>query len=191
MMIGKKTVIRWALYALLVVVLLAIDQSIKLWVKDNMCLHESIHITDWFYLSYIENNGMAYGMTFIPKYALTIFRLLACIFLIYYIGKQVMKGARTIWCVLLTMILAGAAGNLIDCMFYGIWFHEAPFLLGRVVDMFYFPLIVTTYPDWFPVFAGEPYIFFSPVFNFADACISVAVVALVLFCRPELEHLKD
>lgn len=170
-----------------------------------MCLHQSIHITDWFYLSFIENNGMAYGMTFVPKYALSIFRLVACCVLVWYIRKEILRGARTVWLVLLSMVLAGAAGNLIDCMFYGLIFSGsspyytsflvdfgtgyAPFLQGRVVDMFYFPLIVTTYPDWFPMWAGEPFIFFAPIFNFADSCISVSVVAILLFCRKELTML--
>lgn len=192
---------------LFVLLLLTIDQCIKLWVKQNMCLHESIHITDWFYISFIENNGMAYGMTFIPKYALSIFRLVACGALVWYIRQQVIQGARMVWLILLAMVLAGAAGNLIDCMFYGLIFTDsssympafmtnfgdgyAPFLQGRVVDMFYFPLIVTTYPDWFPVWGGQPYIFFSPVFNFADACISCSVVALLLFCREELSAFSD
>ncbi|MBQ0072806.1 MAG: lipoprotein signal peptidase [Prevotella sp.] len=195
------------LLSLLVISLLVIDQVIKIWVRTNMCLHESIKITDWFYLSFIENNGMAYGMTFIPKYALSIFRMIACVALGWYIFKQVQKGARMRWVVLLSLILAGAMGNLIDCMFYGLVFNGAspfyhgffvdfgtgyaPFLLGRVVDMFYFPLIVTTYPDWFPLWAGEPFIFFSPVFNFADSCISVSVVALLLFCRKELSALSN
>lgn len=170
-----------------------------------MCLHQSIHITDWFYLSFIENNGMAYGMTFVPKYALSTFRLVACCVLVWYIRKEILRGARTVWLVLLSMVLAGAAGNLIDCMFYGLVFSGssgyapsffvdfgtgyAPFLQGRVVDMFYFPLIVTTYPDWFPLWAGEPFIFFAPIFNFADSCISVSVVAILLFCRKELTML--
>lgn len=195
-----------AAYASLVLLLLFIDQTIKVWVKTNMCLHESIHVTDWFYLSFIENNGMAYGMTFIPKYALSIFRLLACCFLVWYIRKQIISGARKVWLLLLSMVLAGAAGNLIDCMFYGLIFTGAspysvsfftdfgmgyaPFLQGKVVDMFYFPLIVTTYPEWFPVWGGQPFIFFSPIFNFADACISVSVVALLLFCRKELAALN-
>ena len=195
-----------AAYASLVRLLLVIDQTIKVWVKTNMCLHESIHVTDWFYLSFIENNGMAYGMTFIPKYALSIFRLLACCFLVWYIRKQIISGARKVWLLLLSMVLAGAAGNLIDCMFYGLIFTGAspysvsfltdfgmgyaPFLQGKVVDMFYFPLIVTTYPEWFPMWGGQPFIFFSPIFNFADACISVSVVALLLFCRKELAALN-
>ena len=195
------------LYTLFIIILLIIDQSIKIWVKTHMCLHESRHITDWFYLSYIENNGMAYGMTFIPKYALSLFRLAACCALVWYIRGEILRRARTIWLILLSMVLAGAAGNLIDCMFYGLVFNGAspyytsffvdfgtgyaPFLQGKVVDMFYFPLIVTTYPDWFPLWAGEPFIFFAPIFNFADACISVSVVAILLFCRRELTPVEE
>ena len=149
---------------------------------------------------------MAYGMSFIPKPLLTSFRFVACCFLVWYIRKEIKAGARTMWLVLLSLVLAGAVGNLIDCMFYGLMFSGsssyytsffvpfgtgyAPFLEGRVVDMFYFPLIVTTYPDWFPFYGGQPYIFFSPVFNFADACISVSVVAIILFCRKELSLLN-
>jgi signal peptidase II len=190
----------------MVLALLVIDQVVKIQVKTSMCLHESIRVTDWFYISFIENNGMAYGMSFIPKPLLTSFRFVACCFLVWYIRKEVKAGARTLWLVLLSLVLAGAAGNLIDCMFYGLMFSGsssyytsffvpfgtgyAPFLEGRVVDMFYFPLIVTTYPDWFPFYGGQPYIFFSPVFNFADACISVSVVAIILFCRKELAVLN-
>ena len=187
----KQNIRKGLLYALFVALLLFIDQAIKLWVKNNMCLHESIRITDWFFISYIENNGMAFGMTFIPKYALTLFRLLASLYIIYYLGREICRNARTVWLICLSMILAGAVGNLIDCMFYGIYFHEAPFMQGRVVDMFYFPLIVTTYPERFPLWGGEPFIFFSPIFTFADACISVAVVMLILFCRPEIEKLRN
>ena len=190
----------------MVLALLVIDQIIKIQVKTSMCLHESIRVTDWFYISFIENNGMAYGISFIPKPLLTSFRFVACCFLVWYIRKEIKAGARTMWLVLLSLVLAGAAGNLIDCMFYGLMFSGsssyytsffvpfgtgyAPFLEGRVVDMFYFPLIVTTYPDWFPFYGGQPYIFFSPVFNFADACISVSVVAIILFCRKELSLLN-
>jgi signal peptidase II len=190
---------------LFVLVLLVIDQVMKISVKTGMCLHESIRVTDWFYISFIENNGMAYGMSFIPKPLLTLFRLVACCALVWYIGKELKRGARTLWVTLLALVLAGAVGNLIDCMLYGLIFSGsspyyssflvpfgtgyAPFLEGRVVDMLYFPLIVTTYPDWVPLWGGQPYIFFSPVFNFADACISVGVVAIILFCRNELATL--
>lgn len=188
-------------------VLLVIDQITKISVKTGMRLHDSIRITDWFYISFIENNGMAYGMSFIPKPLLTIFRLVACCFLVWYIRKEILAGARMVWLVLLSLVFAGAAGNLIDCMLYGLIFSGsspysasflvpfgtgyAPFLEGRVVDMLYFPLVVTEYPDWFPIWGGQPFIFFSPVFNFADACISVSVVAILLFCRKELSKLNS
>ena len=123
----------------------------------------------------------------------------------YFIWLQVRKKAKTGYIVCLVMILAGAAGNLIDCMFYGLVFNAsspyytsffvpfgtgyAPFLMGKVVDMFYFPLIVTTWPQWVPMVGGEEFIFFSPVFNFADSCISVGVVLLLLFYRKEISQI--
>ena len=190
---------------LIFLVILIIDQVIKISVKTGMTLHESIRITDWFYISYIENNGMAWGMSIMPKIMLSLFRLVAIFGIGWYIYKQIQKGSRWLYVVLLSMVLAGAAGNLIDCMFYGMIFSGAssdytsffvpwgtgyaPFLEGRVVDMFYFPLIVTNYPDWFPVWGGESFVFFSPVFNFADASISVSVVSILLFCRTELQLL--
>ena len=194
----KKAIILSAL----VLVLIVIDQIIKISIKTNFCLHESMHITDWFYLSFIENNGMAYGMSFIPKYALSIFRLAACCVLVWYIRRQLLAGARVVWVVLLSVLLAGAAGNLIDCMFYGMIFEESTpwmaaqfvdfgtgyssFLQGKVVDMFYFPLIVARFPDWLPIWGGQPFVFFSPIFNFADACVSVSVIAILIFCRKEI-----
>lgn len=190
---------------LIFLVILIIDQVIKISVKTGMTLHQSIRVTDWFYISYIENNGMAWGMSIMPKIMLSLFRLVAIFGIGWYIYKQIQKGSRWLYIVLLSMVLAGAAGNLIDCMFYGMIFSGAssdytsffvpwgtgyaPFLEGRVVDMFYFPLIVTNYPDWFPVWGGESFVFFSPVFNFADASISVSVVSILLFCRTELQLL--
>ena len=192
---------------LLVIAILCIDQVVKIWVKTSMELSESIRITSWFYINFIENNGMAYGMQIGSKLALSLFRVVAIVFLIYYIWQQVHK-SDTKWgyVVCLSMILAGAAGNLIDCMFYGLCFDAstyshvsqyvglgngyAPFLMGKVVDMFYFPIIDTTYPSWFPFWGGERFIFFSPVFNFADSAISVGVVALLLFYRKEISQIS-
>lgn len=187
--------------------ILIIDQIIKIEVKTNMALHESIGITDWFFITFIENKGMAFGMSVMPKVLLSLFRLVAICLIAWYIAKVIRRGARTIYVVILSMILAGAAGNLIDCMFYGLIFTEsdpfavshfvdfgtgyAPFLEGKVVDMFYFPLITTTLPDWLPFWGGDYFVFFSPVFNFADAAISVGVVALALFCRKELAELNS
>ncbi|MCR4918252.1 MAG: lipoprotein signal peptidase [Prevotella sp.] len=186
--------------------ILFIDQAIKLYVKTDMALHESRQVTSWFYISFIENNGMAYGMQLMPKYMLTLFRVVAIAFIGGYLYRQICRGIKVGYLVCLSMVIAGAAGNLIDCLFYGLCFEEstpwhvaaftdfgqgyAPFMMGRVVDMFYFPLIVTTYPEWIPIWGGEPFVFFSPVFNFADACISVGVVALLLFYRAEISKIE-
>ncbi len=185
-----------------ILLLLVVDQIIKIEVKTSMHLHESIRITDWFYITFIENEGMAYGMTIGSKLVLSLFRVVAISILGYYIYRQIKSNGRPLYIVLLALILAGAAGNLIDCLFYGLIFSAsspfylsylvpigtgyAPFLMGKVVDMFYFPLIVTTYPEWFPFWGGQSFIFFSPVFNFADSCISVGVILLLLFCRKDL-----
>ena len=193
--------------ALLVVfAVLLIDQMIKVWVKTSMTLHESIHVTDWFYITFIENNGMAFGMQLGSKIVLSLFRVIAISALGYYIWLEVKRKAKTGYLVCLSLVLAGAAGNLIDCMFYGLVFNEsspyylsyfvpfgtgyAPFLMGKVVDMFYFPLIETEWPMWMPFVGGEHFVFFSPVFNFADSCISVSVVWILLFYRQEISKMS-
>ena len=189
----------------LIFILLVIDQTIKVLVKTNMELGQSIHITDWFQILFIENNGMAYGMTFFNKLVLSLFRIVAIGAIGFYLWRVVHTKHNRGYVIALAMVLAGAAGNIFDSMFYGLVFDQstyfsvsqvvpfgtgyAPILYGRVVDMFYFPLIVTHYPDWFPFHAGDEFIFFSPVFNFADACISVSVVAIFLFYRQELENM--
>jgi len=193
------------LATLIIVAILLIDQAIKIWVKTSMSLHESIHITDWFYITFIENNGMAFGMQLGSKIVLSLFRVVAIVVLGNYIRQQVKQNARTGYLVCLSMVLAGAAGNLIDCMFYGMIFNEsspyylsyfvefgtgyAPFLMGKVVDMFYFPLIETEWPMWMPFVGGQHFVFFSPVFNFADASISVSVVWLLVFYRDEISKI--
>jgi len=190
------------LATLIVVAILLIDQAVKIWVKTSMTLHESIHVTDWFYITFIENDGMAFGMQLGSKIILSLFRVAAIVALTYYIWQQVRKNARTGYIVCLAMILAGAAGNLVDCLFYGLIFNAsspyyvsyfvpfgtgyAPFLMGKVVDMLYFPLIETDWPAWVPFGGGNHFVFFGPVFNFADACISVSVVLLLFFFREEI-----
>ena len=194
------------LATLIIVAILLIDQAIKIWVKTSMTLHESIHVTDWFYITFIENMGMAFGMQLGSKIVLSLFRVVAIGVLGYYIWQQVKSNARTGYIVCLSLVLAGAAGNLIDCMFYGMIFNEsspyylsylvdfgtgyAPFLMGKVVDMFYFPLIETEWPTWMPFVGGQHFMFFSPVFNFADASISVSVVLLLLFYREEISKIS-
>lgn len=202
---NNKTFKAWMAVAIVVAILL-IDQIIKIEVKTNMTLGEAKRVTDWFYIEFIENNGMAYGMKFINKLVLSLFRLFAIGFIGYYLAKIIKKNVAPLgYIVLIAMVLAGAAGNLIDCLFYGLVFDASTpftvsqfvpfgegystFLHGKVVDMFYFPIVQTTWPEWVPYFGGSEYVFFSPVFNFADACISVGVVALLLFYRKQLEVL--
>ena len=191
---------------LVVLAVLLIDQMIKIWVKTSMTLHESIHVTDWFYITFIENNGMAFGMQLGSKIVLSLFRVIAISALGYYIWLEVKRNAKTGYLVCLSLVLAGAAGNLIDCMFYGLMFNAsspyylsyfvpfgtgyAPFLMGKVVDMFYFPLIETEWPQWTPFVGGDHFVFFSPVFNFADSCISVSVVWILLFYRQEISRMS-
>ena len=182
-----------------------IDQIIKIWVKTNMYLHEVIDVTPWFKILFTENRGMAFGMELMDKLFLTSFRIFAVTFLIYIIGKQIRQGIDYLFLVCLSLILAGAMGNILDCLFYGMVFNNPPAPLvaefvpwgtgydtifyGRVVDMFYFPLVEWNWPGWLPFFAGEHFIFFSPIFNFADACISCGVIMVVLFCRNQMQAL--
>ena len=164
---------RGILAVTIVFTVLLVDQLIKIWVKTHMTLHEQIEILSWFKIVFIENNGMAYGMELGSKLLLSLFRVVAIGILGYYIVAQVRRQAE----------------------FYTSYFVPfgtgyAPFLMGKVVDMFYFPLIVTTWPSWVPMVGGEPYVFFSPVFNFADSSISVGVVLLLLFYRKEISELS-
>lgn len=203
----RKFFSKGTIVCLIIFAAIIIDQIIKIEVKSNMCLHESIRITDWFYILFIENNGMAYGMTFINKLVLSIFRIVAVGVLAVYISRLVKKdNVRFGYLVCLALVTAGAAGNIFDSMFYGLVYSEstpyevssfvgwgngyAPFLMGKVVDMFYFPLIETDLPQWLPIWGGDHFIFFSPIFNFADSCISVGVVILLLFFRKELSQIS-
>ena len=182
---------------IIVIAILLVDQIIKIWVKTHMHLHECIAITDWFKICFIENKGMAFGMEIGSKLVLSVFRIFAVCVIGYYIYLQVKQKVRTGYIICLSMVLAGALGNIIDCMFYGLIFNAsspfyvsyfvpfgdgyAPFLMGKVVDMFYFPLIVTTWPDWIPFVGGDDFVFFSPIFNFADSCITCGIIVLMLF----------
>ena len=182
-------------------VLVVIDQVIKILVKTNMSIGQSITVfPDWFQLLFIENKGMAFGMSFggiSGKYALTAFRIILFVVLTVWISRLLKRGTGadkrnpvpTGVLVGLTLITAGALGNIFDCLFYGLlftestpgvvatWGHYAPFMQGKVVDMFYFPL--WTWPDWVPLVGGD--IFFEPVFNFADSCVTVGAFYLILF----------
>lgn len=193
----KKKLTEGRMVTFIVAIALIIDQIIKLSVKLGMRLYESIHVTDWFYIYFTENPGMAFGMEIFGKLFLTLFRIVAIGFLIYYVSRIRGKGFPKGYLVCVAFIIAGAMGNVIDCVFYGPLFSEStPYsvsqlvpwgegytsmLKGKVVDMFYFPLVEWNWPDWLPFIGGNHFIFFSPIFNFADACISCGVIAILLF----------
>lgn len=180
------------------VLLIFIDQAIKIWVKTNMIEHQMYEITNWFKIYFIENEGMAYGITLGSKLFLTLFRIIAMSFIGYFMIRIIQNNDKWPKGFLLSMalIFAGGWGNIIDCVFYGSVFsssvgqlsHYVGFgngynhlFYGNVVDMFYFPLINTTLPNWVPFYGGKPYVFFSPIFNFADSCISVGVGIMIIF----------
>lgn len=187
-----------SLLALLIVLLVLIaDQALKIWVKTHMYYGESIYFAQWFQLKFIENNGMAFGWELGGKYLLTSFRIVAVIALGVYLVHYIRHRARTFYVVTFALILAGALGNVIDCLFYGMVFNDpmppqtAEFvawgtgyeavMLGRVVDMLYFPLLEWNMPDWaWLPYRGEHCVFFSPIFNIADAAVSCAVILLFL-----------
>ena len=178
---------------------LLIDQVIKIWVKTNMYMHEVLEITPWFKILFTENRGMAFGMEIVGKLFLTSFRVVAVSLLGYYLYKVVRNRKFPIGYVAsIAFVLAGAAGNIVDSLLYGeIFTHSmgrvaelvpfgqgySSFMYGNVVDMFYFPLFAFDWPAWVPFVGGEHFIFFSPIFNFADACISCSIFAILLFYR--------
>ncbi len=190
---------------LVIFLVLFIDQSLKIWVKTHMQIGEEFPILgqSWAFIHFVENEGMAFGWK-IPalygKLILSLFRLGAIVFLTYIL-RQLMKANASLG--LLTcfaLIFAGALGNIIDSVFYGLIFSASPYhggvaelfpeaggyagvLYGKVVDMFYFPMIESVWPSWMPFVGGEPFLFFRPVFNVADASISVGVILLLLFYR--------
>ena len=186
---------------LLGVLLVVIDQIIKIVVKTNMEIGQHIHVIgNWFQILFIENEGMAFGMKFggsVGKFLLSFFRIGLFAALCWWISSLVRNSVdenggqalledgtpRVPTGVLLglTLITAGALGNIIDSLFYGIIFDYAPFMFGKVVDMFYFPIIDTTWPDWVPFVGGNDFLFFAPVFNFADSCVTVGALYLIFF----------
>ena len=186
---------------LIVILLLLLDQVLKIWIKTHFQLHESIEITPWFYLYFTENPGMAFGIEVIGKLFLTLFRIVAVGFIGYYLYKLVKANYKFGFIACVSMVLAGAMGNIIDSIFYGVIFNHsygqvatfmpaeggyASWLHRKVVDMFYFPLIETTFPDWLPIWGGQEFIFFRPIFNLADSAICVGVFSLLLFYRHTL-----
>ena len=168
------------------ILLVVIDQVIKIVVKTNMQIGQHIYVIgNWFQILFIENEGMAFGMKFggaVGKFLLSFFRIGLFAALCWWISTLVKKSTVPTGVIVgLTLIPAGAFGNIIDSLFYGLIFGYAPFMFGRVVDMFFFPIIDTTWPTWMPFVGGNHFLFFAPVFNFADSCVTVGALYLIFF----------
>ena len=185
----------------IVMLLLILDQALKIWIKTHLQLHESIEITPWFYLYFTENPGMAFGIEVIGKLFLTLFRIVAVGFIGYFLYKLVKEQYKFGFIACVSLVLAGALGNIFDSVFYGVVFDHSfgqvatfmpegggygEWLHGEVGGMFYFPLIDTILPDWVPVWGGEHFVFFRPIFNLADSAICVGVFLLLIFYRHTL-----
>lgn len=185
------------LACIIAILVIVIDQIIKMWVKTHFYWGEDVEIFSWFHLKFIQNNGMAFGMEFGSKLFLSLFRVVVVGLLIWYIVKLVRTpGVKRGYIACLALITAGAAGNIVDCVLYGEIFNNpypkeiAEFVPwgqgysgifhGMVVDMFYFPLFSFYWPEWMPFVGGEHFTFFDPVFNFADACICVGIAWLII-----------
>ena len=191
----KRTTAIWLV--VLVLLILLVDQTIKFWVKTTFALHEGIDVCGWFQIFFVENKGMAFGWELGSKLFLSLFRILACGVLLYYLCVLIKKNYSRGYVLTVGSVFAGALGNLIDCIFYGKIFSHSygqvatlfpeeggygMWLQGRVVDMFYFPLITND--------AGEV-LFFSPVFTFADSAVTIGVFLILIFFRKELNASLD
>ena len=189
---GKKVIA-------LVFGVLLLDQILKIWIKTHMSLGEEFSVLgDWFYIHFTENPGMAFGMEFggnLGKLLLSLFRIVAVVGIAYWLRTLIKEKAHKGFIIAISFVLAGAAGNILDSMFYGMFFNSsdfqvaeflsseggyAPFLYGYVVDMLYFPLVSGSFPDWLPIWGGEYFVFFRPVFNIADVSISVGIGFILL-----------
>jgi signal peptidase II len=186
--------------ALIILIILLLDQALKIWVKTNMYLGQEFLIAPWFIIHFTENNGMAFGMELGGDYGklfLSVFRILFVSGMVWYLFKMVKEQAGGLFVFILSLIIAGAIGNIIDSVFYGWMFGSSDYgdvatlfpaeggyaslLHGKVVDMFYFPLFEGYFPQWLPVWGGEHFLFFRPVFNLADAAISCGVILWIIF----------
>lgn len=187
-----------------VVVVLLIDQLSKIWIKTHMGLYDTIHVTDWFKIYFVENPGMAFGIEAGSKLFLSLFRIVAVVFIVIYLCRLVKQQYTIGFIACISLILAGATGNILDSIFYGVIFEAsypghvasfvpwgegyASFLHGKVVDMLYFPLFSGTFPEWVPFVGGSEFLFFRFIFNVADSAITVGVILLLLFYRKTLSY---
>ncbi|MFZ4704530.1 MAG: lipoprotein signal peptidase [Bacteroidales bacterium] len=190
---------------LIVFIVLLLDQTLKFWIKTTMTLGQEFNVAgNWFIIHFTENNGMAFGMQFAGDYGklfLSVFRIIAVLVIIYILYRVTRHKISNGFIISLSLILAGAIGNILDSAYYGLIFSDSTFLdvarflpqeggyssflHGKVVDMLYFPILRGTYPSWFPFWSGEEFIFFRPVFNIADSAISTGVVLLLFFQHPQ------
>ncbi len=187
---------------LVIVAVLFADQASKIWVKTHMSLYDMVHVTGWFKIYFVENNGMAFGIEAIGKLFLSVFRIVAVCAISVYLFRIVKEKYKVGFIACISLVLAGAFGNIIDSVFYGVIFdasypgHVARFvpwgegyeslLHGKVVDMLYLPLIEGTYPNWMPFVGGKEFLFFRFIFNIADSAISVGMVLIIIFYRKTL-----
>lgn len=191
----------WLLAAVAILIVVC-DQALKIWVKTHFYMGEDYPITSWFHIKFIENNGMAFGMEIISKILLTLGRIVAVILFIWALRKLLtLSSLRKGFLIAVALIIAGAAGNVIDCIFYGEIFNNpippkvaqifppgggyGSWFEGRVVDMLYFPFFTFTWPDWVPGVGGQSFEFFQYIFNLADASITVGVLLLIIFYSKE------
>ena len=192
----------------IVLTTLVLDQALKIWAKTHMYLGQEYQVFDWFYIHFTENNGMAFGMEFggnWGKLGLSLFRIVFVVFMASFLLKLIRKNADKVLIVSLSLVLAGAIGNIIDGTLYGILFSEsyrqlatflpeaggyAPLFFGKVVDMFYFPILKGYLPEWIPFWGGDHFVFFRPVFNIADSAISIGVAIMVIFQKKVMKELE-
>jgi len=181
---------------LLIFIVLLVDQVSKTWIKTHMYLGQEYKVLgDWFIIHFTENNGMAFGLEFggeFGKLALSLFRIIAVGGIGYGLHYLIQRKYHRGLILNVALIFAGALGNIIDSVFYGLIYGYETLFHGRVVDMLYFPIMKGTFPTWFPVWGGEPFEFFRPVFNLADAAISVGVITILIFQKTYFkEEVKD
>ena len=207
-MMQNNTAWRGRILLAIMIVLIVLDQWIKIYIKTHFYLGEDVEIFSWFHLHFVQNNGMAFGLELTSKYILTFARIILVGFLGWYLWR-ICRVARIAagYCLCIALVCAGALGNIIDCVLYGeIFTNPYPpvvaqftalghgygtWFQGLVVDMFYFPLFSFTWPQWLPVIGGKIFSFFDPVFNLADAAITTGMIAIILFYRNYIGPIKD